>query len=116
MLAITLLGVGLRSYHLGFYSLWYDETFTAWTVAQTPKDILWIGLQDVVHPPLYYLLLSFLIRLIGNSEFALRILSAWISLLGIPLLYQLGRRGWDRRVGLAAALLWACLPFPVWYG
>jgi mannosyltransferase len=116
MLAITMVGAALRGYHLGLYSLWYDEAFTAWTVAQIPKDIIWIGLQDVVHPPLYYLLLSFTSRLIGNSEFSLRALSAAISLLGLPLLYQLGWRGWDRRVGLAAALLWACLPFPVWYG
>ena len=29
MLSITLLGMALHSYHLGFYRLWYDETFTA---------------------------------------------------------------------------------------
>jgi mannosyltransferase len=115
VLFVTLLAAALRFYRLGFHSLWYDEAFTAWTVAQTPRDILWIGLQDVVHPPLYYLLVAPWTRLVGGSEFALRNLSAGASLLGVPLLYQLGRRGWNRRVGLWAALLWAVAPFALWY-
>ena len=115
MLVITLLGMALRSFHLGFHRLWYDEAFTAWTVAQTLRDVVWISLQDVVHPPLYYVLLMGWTRLAGNSEFALRTLSAGVSLLGVPLLYQLGLRGWNRRVGLTAAFLWACVPYAIWY-
>jgi mannosyltransferase len=115
VLLVTLLAAAWRFYRLGFHSLWYDEAFTAWTVAQLPRDILWICLQDIVHPPLYYLVLAPWIQMVGNSEFALRTLSAGISVLGVPLLYQLGRRGWNRRVGLWAALLWAGAPFAVWY-
>jgi mannosyltransferase len=115
LITITLLGALLRCCCLGLHSLWYDEAFTAWTAAQAPRDILWISLQDVVHPPLYYLLLHLATAGVGSSEFGLRLLSAAASLLGIPLLYQLGRRGWDRRTGLAAALLWACAPFVIWY-
>jgi mannosyltransferase len=115
VLGIVMLAAALRAYHLGFHVLWYDETFTAWVVAENPAEILSITLDDVVHPPLYYVLLSYWTLLAGNSEFILRTLSAAISLLGVPLLYQLGWRGWNRQTGLAAALLWACSPFAVWY-
>ncbi len=115
MLAITLIALALRGYHSGFYHLWYDETFTAWTVAQSLRDILWISVQDVVHPPLYYILLSGWTRLVGSSEFALRATSVGLGVLGVPLLYQLGWRGWSRRVGIAAAFLWAFAPYVVWY-
>jgi len=115
VLLTILLAAALRLHHLGFHSLWYDEAFTAWVAAQTPRDAVWLCLQDVVHPPLYYILMLVWTRFVGNSEFALRALSAGLGLLGVPLLHQLGQRGWNHRVGLAAAVLWACSPFAVWY-
>ena len=115
MLIIMLLGAALRFYHLGFHQLWVDESFSAWASTFDPVDIIHICLQDIVHPPLYYFLLAFWTRVSGTSEFALRMLSASASLLGVPLLYQLGRRGWNRRTGLAASLFWAGSPFVIWY-
>ena len=103
VLLTILLAAALRLYHLGFHSLWYDEAFTAWVAAQTPRDAVWLCLQDVVHPPLYYILALVWTRLVGNTEFALRAVSAGLGLLGVPLLYQLGRRGCNHRVGLAGA-------------
>jgi len=115
MLVLTLVGAALRMYHLGFHELWTDEAFSAWVVAHGFREVLQLCLEDVVHPPLYYFLLLYWTRLAGNSEFTLRMISMGASLLGVPLLYQLGRWGWNRRSGLAAALLWACSPFSIWY-
>jgi uncharacterized membrane protein len=115
VLALILLAAALRGYHLGYHGLWADETFTAALASQTLQDIVQISAEDVVHPPLFYALLWFWTRLAGNSEFALRTLSAGASMVALPLIYVLGREGWNRRTGLAAAFLWACFPFVLWY-
>lgn len=54
--AIILLGLGLRLFHLGSQSLWYDEALSALTAQRTIPDILTISKYSS-HPPLYYLLL-----------------------------------------------------------
>jgi len=67
------------------------------------------------HPPLYFLLLHFMVRLAGQSEFALRFPSLAFSVLTVPLLYALGKCLCDRGVGLLAALFGAISPLYLWY-
>jgi uncharacterized membrane protein len=50
----------------------------------------------------------------GESVFALRFLGVVIAVLNVPLLYQLGRVSFGKRVGLAAAFFLAISPFHVW--
>jgi 4-amino-4-deoxy-L-arabinose transferase-like glycosyltransferase len=55
-------------------SFWYDEAYSSVIASYLPWQI---PAQVVVdnHPPLYYMLLSLVRRLLGNSEWALRSLS-----------------------------------------
>jgi mannosyltransferase len=119
MTAITWLGFILRIAGLGDQSLWFDETFS-WLVASQPLEKgLQIALENFVHPPLYYLLLH-PVTLADQGEFALRFPSVMFGLMGIPLMYRLGRElpgdpNCTRQVGLLAAALLALNPFHVWF-
>ncbi len=116
---ISLLGFTARLVGLGEQSLWLDETFSWLVASQSLDQGLRIALENFVHPPLYYLLLH-LVALMDQGEFALRFPSVVFGLLGIPLIYRLGRelpgeRSRARQVGLLAAALLAVNPFHVWF-
>lgn len=112
-MAIIALGAFLRFYRIGGRGLWLDEAFSLWMARQPIDQMLdWLARIDQ-HPPLYYALLHLWTCLAGDSEAALRALSALCGVLTIPVLYLLGRRLADERVGLAAALLLAAAPFHV---
>ena len=109
---ILLAGFALRVWHLDHESLWIDEAFSVWVGWQPVVPALnWLARIDQ-HPPLYYLLLHFWMR-IGDDPYSVRLLSALVSTLNVPVLYRLARRlaGW--RVGLLAATLLAFSPFHV---
>jgi hypothetical protein len=112
---ILLLAAGLRFYLLGAQSLWYDEGNSAAMVGRSLVQILTAAGGDI-HPPLYYLLLAGWGMLAGKSEFALRLLSAFFGVLSAGVMYGLGKKLFDRRVGVIAAGLVAINPFQVYYG
>ncbi|MGB9301511.1 MAG: glycosyltransferase family 39 protein, partial [Anaerolineae bacterium] len=68
-----------------------------------------------IHPPLYYYLLHFWVRLWGDSEIALRSLSALAGTMLVCATFMLGRELFHRRVAYIAALLAAISPFQVYY-
>jgi hypothetical protein len=78
----------LRLYHLTQQSFWFDEAF-AWNIVIQPDMFPRIAADT--HPPLFYLLLRVWMNLMGDSEFALRSLSVFISLLTVAVIYPLGR-------------------------
>lgn len=111
---LLLAGWALRLYRLGVQSLWYDEVVSAILARQSLLQLTAHTAGDI-HPPAYYYLLHFWIRLVGDSEYALALPSAFFSLLLIPLLCRLGRRlvGW-RATAWGIALL-TFSPFNLWY-
>ncbi|MFQ5886193.1 MAG: glycosyltransferase family 39 protein, partial [Anaerolineae bacterium] len=111
---ILLVGFALRLYRLGYESLWYDETVSV-LLARKSLPALTAHTAGDIHPPLYYYLLHFWIRLAGSSEFSLAFLSLAFGLLLIPLLFHLGRRLYGVKIGLLGALLLALSPFNLWY-
>ena len=112
LLAIVALGGFLRVYQIGSKGLWLDEAFSVWMGWQPVREMLdWAARIDQ-HPPLYYTLLHFWMRL-GDDPATVRALSALCGTLTIPVIYLLGRRLADERVGLLAALLLAVSPFHV---
>ena len=122
LLFITLLALGLRLFGLDAQSLWYDEAFSVYLARMGLGEITARTAADI-QPPLYYYLLHGWIRLLGDSERALRGLSLLFGVLTVPLMYavawQLFARlpGTYRRLaGLLAALLVAVSPLHVWYG
>lgn len=115
IICVTVLGTFLRFYHIGVKSLWIDEAFS-FRSAQLPLSQIW-GAQALVepNPPLYYTLLKLWILFFGESEAALRSLSAVIGILTIPLIYVLGRSLGNQQLGLIAALLLAISPINIQY-
>ena len=112
--AIVLIGLALRLYRLGDANLWWDEALAVWGVR---KGLLGVTLWTAsdVHPPLYFWALWAWSRLAGESEFAIRALSAAAGVLTVAVTYRLGARvaGW--RVGALAAMLTATARFHVWW-
>ncbi len=116
LLVLTVLAGWLRVWNIGNQSLWFDEVFSRnvaiepnlWAIAQN-------GVAGDVHPPLYFMLLNGWEHLTGQSEVALRMLSALIAMLGVPAFYHFARLLFDERVGLVALALGVIAPFQVYY-
>ena len=116
LLAFALLAFFLRVYRLDAPALRGDEAFSVLLARDAPGDMLRTFVASTEpHPPLSFLLLHYWGRVAGESEFALRFTSLWFGVLAVPLIYALGSRLWDHRVGLAAAGLLAANPFYIWH-
>ena len=115
LLALILaLAAGIRFYALGSQSLWSDEGNSAALAARSLSQIAQDARGDI-HPPLYYWLLSIWTRYFGNSEMALRSLSAIFGVLLVWVIAELGRRLFSPITGLAAGFIAALAPFQVYY-
>ena len=107
-------GTFLRFHDLGGQSLSHDEA-TSFFVAQ--KDVQGIVREMIAidtHPPLHYILLRYWLRF-GDSEFAIRSLSALVGTASIPLIYLVAKTLFTEPVGLYSALLLAISPLHVQY-
>lgn len=114
LLAILLLGYGLRIYRLGEQNIWWDEGHAIWAARQSLPELTQITARDV-HPPLYLWLLHGWMRLVGESEFAVRYLSLVGGMLTVALCYVVARRLVGRRAALLAMLLLATARFHIWW-
>jgi len=114
LVLIVLLATSLRLYRLDAQSFWNDEGNSARAAERTVPLVLAAAAGDI-HPPGYYLLLHFWRALAGESEFALRALSAFCGVLTVALTYSLGRRLLGMAAGLGAAFLAAFSPLAVYY-
>ena len=103
----------LRLVTLPRKSLWLDELVTLQIASRSAWDIITLRGGDP-HPPLYYLLMHYWVRL-GQTELILRLPSALSGVLSVLLLYVLMRRWGQRWAALTAALLLAIAPMHVWY-
>lgn len=113
-LALLIGALSLRMLALGSKSLWSDEAFSWWHALLGPAEI-WARNGDPHHPPLYYIVLSWVVP-ISDSEFALRFPSALASALTVLFVYLLARRLTDSFGGaLLAGVLVALSPLDVWY-
>ena len=114
--ALTLLAAVLRLSTLGLQSFWYDEAFT-------PLHVLHPSLFDTMewvsrtenNPPLWYLLEWFDYRLLGTSEYALRLPTALAGIALVPVSWALGRELAGRAAAIAFAAIVAVSPMFVWY-
>ena len=106
LLLIVLIAAFLRIYPLRHEALSGDELFSA-RVALAPFHESYIMVRDdLVHPPLYYLLLKIGVSIWRASAVGLRLLSLAAGILTIPLVWLLGRRlGASDATGLLAAAL-----------
>lgn len=107
---LILLALILRSFHLNFQDIWWDEGRNVFT-ASRPLDQIASAKELDIHPPLYFYLLHVWMTLAGQSEFAVRFLSLWFGVAAVPLAYHVGVYLSDRHAGKWAAFLVASSPF-----
>lgn len=111
---ILLLAAFLRFYRISAPSLWSDEGNSAALIQYSFGDIAQRTAFDI-HPLFYYWLLKIWNLFFGNSELALRSLSAVLGVAVVYLIWQLGRQMGGKRVGLVAAAIAAMAPLQVTY-
>jgi mannosyltransferase len=116
LVGIVLLAAVLRFLGLGRQSLWYDEWLTTQATSGGLVDALRHAANREGIPPTYFALMWGWVRAFGDSEVALRTVSALAGIATVPVAYaiahQLGQR---RTVARVAALLVAVDPMLVWY-
>ena len=128
---LVLVGALFRFHRIAADSMWVDEYWAVYLatgrgdaifnmpqreIIQSPPKTtfvdaphiwhIWTGLDSVIHPPLYYLVLRGWIDLFGDSDLSVRALSASFSLAIIILLFDIIRRlqgPWPGLIGAAFA-------------
>ncbi len=132
LVGALLLAVGVRIYHVGEEDFWQDEIHSMYNSAGTRgpveklphgvilKDIprhsdltpnssvhaVWRTMDDDSHPPLYFLLLYMLRRLVGDAEATIRLMPIAFSVLSIlPVALALRELGMRRAVSVVALIL-----------
>jgi uncharacterized membrane protein len=98
-------GIGLRFSQLNRESLWMDEGYTAWMVGHSAPEILRLVRADTA-PPLYYLLLHAWTLVFGDSEIALRSMSALAGSLSLILVARIAGKCLNNKPAIAVAV-WA---------
>ncbi|MBI5092140.1 MAG: glycosyltransferase family 39 protein [Candidatus Hydrogenedentes bacterium] len=110
---ITVIGAFLRFWELDSKGLWYDE-FCAWYSFASGE--LLKTLKDVpdVHSPAFALLMMMLRKFFPMmDDYSVRILPASLGVTGVPILFFLGKRLFNARVGLLAAFILAIAPIHI---
>ncbi len=111
---IILLASAVRFHNLGVQSFWNDEGSSYVQATRSFSDIADNAARDI-HPPGYYWLLAIWRGLTGDSEVALRMLSAFASILTVAFTFSIGRQLFNPATGLAAAFLVAFNTFSIYY-
>lgn len=112
-LLLTLLAFGLRLYKLGRAGLWYDELLQLDIAQGRFSDILPQLVRHAAMPLDYFIAFGW-VRL-GRQEVWVRYPALLFGTLAVPLIYALGTRLFNRRIGLMAAILMAGASFAVRY-
>jgi len=111
---LILVAAGVRLHNLGVQSFWNDEGSSYVQATRSFAEIAANAGRDI-HPPGYYWLLAIWRGLTGDSEFALRSLSVFASVISVAFAYAIGRRLYGSVAGLAAALITALNTFSIYY-
>jgi putative flippase GtrA len=111
-----LLGAALRFGTLGAESLWNDE-LSSWkrSLYDNVAQVTAKSAYSDFHPPGFQIVLFYVMKLLGDSEVALRLPSAIAGVLSIGMIFMLGRRLYSWREGLLAAGLLAVCRTPIYY-
>ncbi|MCK5081026.1 MAG: glycosyltransferase family 39 protein [Candidatus Moranbacteria bacterium] len=93
---------------------WYDEAFTGILLRQPWGEMNQMIFDDV-HPPLYYWLVKPWASVFGYTSFGIRSFSTFMGILTIFSVYWIGKRMFNERSGLLAAVITAVSPFAIQY-
>ena len=115
LVSILLIGVLLRFHGISNQSLWLDELASWETSAKPDIQSVIQRTQNDVHPPGFHLLLYYIEKYLGDSEWHLRLPSAVGGVVAIYLMYLIGTLLYSYREGLLAAALLASSWTPIYY-
>jgi len=89
---ICVVYVLLRLWNLTDSCLWFDEIFSIHAAEHDWKNLFWFVAQDLIHPPLFYVLLKIWIIVGGESLFWLRFFPVFFSIIAVIPFVLLGRQ------------------------
>jgi 4-amino-4-deoxy-L-arabinose transferase-like glycosyltransferase len=121
LVVLPLVALALRLINLQERPLWYDEAFAVLFAEKGLEVMLYGTLTPVaggaadIHPLLYYVTLNGWMNLIGQSAFAVRLLSVFLGVMTVAATFTLALRLTNVQVAWAAALLTALAPFHIQY-
>lgn len=114
VIGITVVASFFSLLYIGQKSIWLDEAYSIF-IAKLQWGDFWAVLSAIeLNQGLYYVLLKFWL-IFGDSEFAIRALSALFSIASIPVLYALANRLFEVRAGLISVLLLSVNAFFIEY-
>jgi 4-amino-4-deoxy-L-arabinose transferase-like glycosyltransferase len=114
LIVVTLIGIFLRFYDLGYNSIWLDEATTYFTSIKSLADIWQATTAGEFSPP-HFMWGEHFMLMLGNNETILRFIPAVLGVLTIPLFYVIGKEFLDRNAGIIAATACAVSPFLIYY-
>ncbi len=113
ILGIIILATAVRLVALfNFGTFTFDDLFSV-HFAGLELTKMFSFLQNEVHPPFYYILLHYWIKIFGNGEIIVRLLSIILNVAAIPLLYIIAKKMLNRWVATFASLIFALSYFQV---
>jgi len=94
-------------------SFWLDEGAQ---MIMSAKSLVfqWFGRSADFHPPLFYFLMHFWLKL-GRSEWFLRLPAVLFGMATVYLVYLLGKKIAGEKLGLISALFLAVAPYHIYY-
>lgn len=113
ILFIIIIGLVLRLLTTWGKDFWFDEAIS-WAIARQPLPQLLLAAAADNHPPFYYLVLHFWLKL-GASPLFLRLPSLAFGLISIYLTYLVGKKLFRQRTAIFASALFALSPLTVYY-
>jgi len=112
---LVIIGASLRVFNLGAASPWLDETITYDRALASVTDIIKASYGWDIHPPTYYVILHYMVKL-GHSPEALRLFSVICGVLSIPIFYWLAREIFgNQRDAIVATLLLTLSAYQIRY-
>lgn len=78
-------------------------------------DVVGIMWKDKLHPPLYFILLHYILAIFGNTPLVLRAFSVFLSVVSVLIAYLLGKEIKDRQTGFVFALFMILSPYCLEY-
>lgn len=118
LIFILFIGLYLRMYQLGRYSLWFDEASSVLSADYMKTMVEKMGIFEAAedrYPSFLSNLFIYFWQHLGRDEFTLRIPAVIFGVLSIFVIYRLGNSLFCERTGLLAALILTISPFHIYY-
>ena len=110
-----MIGIVLRLYRLDAQSLWSDEGIQYFIAsADSFWEVIQRAREHTFHPPLSFVLNHIFLQ-IQDSDVLLRLPSALLGIISLPLTYGLARQLTSKPIALGALFVLAISPLHIWY-